>query len=275
MVDPAVESIESIRRSQESVWSESSMRELLSIACEELKATVLDPMRVRNLFNKQRRKAYYSWLKVRRRIGATWAESREGDTFQQRVYRSYEDYLMHQKDKVKRLDLNDYDVKFRTALRERLENMDVDWPSKNVLCLAARIGTEVKAFLDVGAFAVGLDLNPGEENKYVVFGDFHNIQFPDNSVDVVYTNSLDHVFELGKVLGEVQRVLRSEGCFIVEPAWGREEGPEPQYWESYSWAHIDDLVSHIEKHSFALRQKTSIAVPHASVQLCFTCAASS
>ena len=48
---------------------------------------------------------------------------------------------------------------------------------RTVLCLAARIGTEVKAFLDLGCFAIGIDLNPGTDNRYVVHGDFHDLQF--------------------------------------------------------------------------------------------------
>ena len=36
---------------------------------------------------------------------------------------------------------------------------------------------EVRAFLDHGAFAVGIDLNPGRDNRYVMVGDFHQLQF--------------------------------------------------------------------------------------------------
>ena len=55
-------------------------------------------------------------------------------------------------------------------------------------------------FIDHGAFAVGIDLNPGRDNRWVVIGDFHALQYADASVDVVYTNSFDHVFELERVL---------------------------------------------------------------------------
>ena len=51
--------------------------------------------------------------------------------------------------------------------------------------VGARIGTEVKAFLDLGAVAIGIDLNPGENNRYVVYGDFHDLQFASGSIDVV------------------------------------------------------------------------------------------
>jgi hypothetical protein len=46
------------------------------------------------------------------------------------------------------------------------------------------------------AFSVGIDLNPGPRNGYVLHGDFHNIIFADASIDAVYTNALDHSFDL-------------------------------------------------------------------------------
>ena len=70
----------------------------------------------------------------------------------------------------------------------------------SVLCLGARQGTEVKAFLDLGCFAVRIDLEPGAENQFVVQGDFHDLKFPTESVDIVFTNSLDHAFDPKKMI---------------------------------------------------------------------------
>ncbi|MEY2527921.1 MAG: hypothetical protein QOJ05_11, partial [Verrucomicrobiota bacterium] len=124
-----------------------------------------------------------------RKFGEHW--DAEGDRFQKRGYSSYEAYLEHQKAKLETHDFGRYDEEFRATLRERLSALEIEWPGGTVLCLAARIGTEVKAFLDLGAFAVGIDLNPGADNRYVVHGDFHDLQFAPGSIDVVYTNSLD------------------------------------------------------------------------------------
>jgi hypothetical protein len=85
-------------------------------------------------------------------------EQRPG--YRRRQYRRYVAYLQHQSRKLPRLDLSDYDREYRTVLRERLEQLPQNWRGARVLCLAARIGTEVKAFLDLGAFAVGVDINP-------------------------------------------------------------------------------------------------------------------
>ena len=115
--------------------------------------------------------------------------------------------------------------------------MDVDWPDRTVLCLAARIGTEVKAFLDLGCRAIGIDLNPGKENPYVVQGDFHDLQYAPQSMDVVYTNSLDHAFDLERIAKEVLKVLKPDGLFLVEAVQGRDQGVDPGFFESFLEEH--------------------------------------
>ena len=87
----------------------------------------------------------------------------------------------------------------------------------------ARLGTEVRALHRLGHFAVGIDLEPGPDNHYVLPGDFHHIVFPDGSIDAIYTNALDHVFDLERVLGEVARLLRPGGLFIADIELGYEE----------------------------------------------------
>jgi SAM-dependent methyltransferase len=149
-----------------------------------------------------------------RKFGEQWIP--EGEAFQKRRYDSYDAYLEHQKAKLETHEFGQYDQEFRRTLRERLTALAIEWQGRNVLCLAARIGTEVKAFLDLGAFAVGIDLNPGKENRYVVHGDFHELQYAPDSIDVVYTNSLDHVFDIDRLAKEVLRVLKPDGLFLVE-----------------------------------------------------------
>ena len=144
-----------------------------------------------------------------------WTE--KGD-MARRKYASYDEYLAHQASKLERIterlheneeeDFREFVSRFRScaALAE----------VRSVLCLGARLGTEVKALHAAGHFAVGIDLNPGERNAYVLPGDFHHLVFPDGSIDAVYTNSLDHAFDLAKILGEVRRALRPGGIFIAD-----------------------------------------------------------
>jgi SAM-dependent methyltransferase len=207
---------------------------------------------------------------LHRKFGEEWNAR---SAFQNRNYASYEAYLEHQKAKLETHDFADYDTEFRKALRERLAGLDVAWQGRTVLCLAARIGTEVKAFLDLGCFAIGIDLNPGRENRYVVQGDFHDLQFAPQSVDVVYTNSLDHAFDIGRIAQEVLKVLKPDGLFLVEAVQGRDQGVDPGFFESFFWKNIDELIRALETAGFAVTRRNSITRPWPGEAICFKPAA--
>ena len=194
-----------------------------------------------------------------RKFGEEW--NAKGDAFQSRKYESYEAYLEHQKSKLELHNFGNYDDEFRKALRDRMATLDRDWPGRTVLCLGARIGTEVKAFLDLGCFAVGIDLNPGMGNRYVVCGDFHDLQFAPNSVDAVYTNSIDHSFDAGRLAAEVLKVLKPNGLFIVEAAQGTNRGVNPGFFESFFWKDIDGLIHLFENAGFNRTRRLDISSP--------------
>ena len=202
-----------------------------------------------------------------RKFGERWTA--EGEAFQKRSYNSYEAYLEHQKAKLETHDFGKYDTDFRVALRERLAALKIDWRGCNVLCLGARIGTEVKAFLDLGASAIGIDLNPGPDNPYVVQGDFHDLQFAPESMDVVYTNSLDHAFDIERIAKEVLKVLKPDGIFIVEAVQGRDQGISPGFFESFFWKNIDQLVRALEVAGLSATRRTPITSPWPGEQICF------
>jgi SAM-dependent methyltransferase len=202
-----------------------------------------------------------------RKFGDRWKT--EGEAFQKRSYDSYDAYLEHQKAKLETHEFGRYDEEFREALRQRLGSLDFEWPGRSVLCLGARIGSEVKAFLDLGAFAVGIDLNPGEGNHYVVQGDFHDLQYAPKSIDVVYTNSLDHAFDINRIATEVLKVLKPDGLFLVEAVQGRDQGINPGFFESFFWKNIDELVRVFETAGFTVLRRTAIAHPWPGEQICF------
>jgi SAM-dependent methyltransferase len=203
-----------------------------------------------------------------RKFGEQWKSA--GEAFQKRSYDSYDDYLEHQKAKLESHEFGRYDEEFREALRERLTSLELGWQGRNVLCLGARLGSEVKAFLDLGAFAIGIDLNPGKENRYVLHGDFHDLQFPPNSVDVVYTNSLDHAFDIDRLAKEVLKVLRRDGYFLVEAVQGRDQGINPGFFESFFWKNIDQLVQIFENAGFTVSRRTPINHPWPGEQICLS-----
>lgn len=211
---------------------------------------------------------YLSYIRLKRRVGERWTEDEQGG-LQRREYRNYDDYLNHQASKLQYIDLSDYDRWFRTCLAERLARLPEVKPGMSALCLAARIGTEVKAFQDVGCFSVGIDLNPGPNNKYVLSGDFHEIQFPADSVDVVYTNSIDHAFDAARMIAEVRRVLKPSGIFIVEAPHGREAGQAAEDYESFWWNSDRDLQLMVEGCGFHMGRRSSIQRPAVGVAFTF------
>lgn len=184
-----------------------------------------------------------------------------------RQYGSYDDYVQHQSSKldVRSQDVGRYNAELREALTRRLDGED--WQGARVLCLAARLGGEVEAFRSHGAFAVGIDLNPGRENPYVLAGDFHNLRFPDDCVDVVFTNSLDHALELDRLAGEARRVLRPGGRLIVEA--GDFDEMTAGGWEVALWSSADGLVRILEGFGFRCSSREAIASPWPGTALHF------
>ena len=134
-----------------------------------------------------------------------------------RDYKNYEEYKNHQIEKLnKKIKLIDeYDKQYENIVYERYKNI-LNFNDKNILCLAARLGAEVRAFKKLGANALGIDLNPGKNNDYVIVGDFHDLKFNDNIFDVLFCNSIDHSYNIGKFLSESYRVLKDDGIFLLE-----------------------------------------------------------
>lgn len=170
-----------------------------------------------------------------------------GEDGARRKYASYEEYVDHQASKLDKIAhrLREKEADDLAEFRRRFATCAALAGARSVLCLGARLGTEVRALHDLGYFAIGIDLNPGEKNSYVLPGDFHRIVFPDASVDAVYTNALDHVFSLENVVGEVQRVLRPGGVFLADLELGSAEGFVPGEYESVMWRDHQALIERI------------------------------
>ncbi len=191
-----------------------------------------------------------------------WRKS--GQSIGQRVYQDYAEYVSHQKAKLSTMDLSDYDQRYYNILKERLTPLAASKIIRDgsvALCLAARIGTEVRAFKDFNCFAVGIDLNPGKNNKYVLVGDFHDIQFPKNSVDIIFSNSLDHALYLDKLAAEVGRVLKPGGHVILEIVRGVDEGGKPGYYEASVWRKIEDCLPPFIQAGFTILKKNDFEYP--------------
>jgi SAM-dependent methyltransferase len=236
----------------------------VKIVISETIKTFKNPLRLKNIFNKR---LFLSWLwsfrPEEKTEWSTWSKS----GFTIRNYNNYQQYSRHQGSKLERIMLdgkeswlNYYDVGYRDILRERLKER-IPAKGMNVLCLAARLGTEVKAFIDLGCFAVGIDLNPGNGNKYVVNGDFHDLQYADESIDIVFTNSFDHVLHPERILSEIKRILKPQGQIFIELSLGTEEGSNPGDYETFFWRKIEEVIRLFQEYSFELIYEEIIAKP--------------
>lgn len=189
-----------------------------------------------------------------------------------RSYNSYEEYLSHQKAKLSTINnLEKKASQLKSALNERLNEDVHPMRGRTVLCLGARQGAECEVFIDKGALAIGIDLNPGNENRYVVTGDFHRIQFAEESFDYVYCNSLDHAFDLDSVTNEVSRVLKSNGVFIADIVKGPEDlgGREPGEYEAMWWKSNAAVIDRIQNRSFKVISRVDFNSPWPGTQVAF------
>lgn len=176
-----------------------------------------------------------------------WKDAPEGG-LRKRDYESYEEYLTHQKLKLEELvkikggfsnfDIFDYRVKFYTRFRHLPALLPRD---AQILCCGARQGTEVDVLRDLGfANARGIDLNPGADNPLVTEGDMMKLAVPDNSMDLIYTNCVDHSFDLDAMIMEHARALKPDGYLLYDIAFNEEEGAG--VWESIAWEREEDVV---------------------------------
>lgn len=143
-----------------------------------------------------------------------------------RTYENYEQYVAHQKSKLLEIGGEAFvdPQKAVDQFRRRFSGIGRLRENATVLCLGARRGEEVQALREMGHFALGIDLEPGKGNAYVVTGDFHDIRFGDTTVDAVYVNCLDHALDIDRIVAEVRRILKPGGIFIVDIVYGFEEG---------------------------------------------------
>jgi SAM-dependent methyltransferase len=152
-----------------------------------------------------------------------WQPGTNGD-FRYRDYESYDEYVTHQKQKFNEIlkMQGGFDNKTILLYRKTFYRRFRWLPSflnksAVILCLGARQGTEVEVLWDLGyKNAIGLDLNPGPENPYVRKGDFMSLEYSDNSIDMVYSNCVDHAFDLSKYFQEHVRVLKPGGYAIYD-----------------------------------------------------------
>jgi len=138
-----------------------------------------------------------------------------------RQYNSYDEYVAHQVEKTA-------SPRLRIRLKSRFEGKVKKFLARfsplkedglikdgnRALCLGARMGEEVVALNELGLEAIGVDLVPNP--PLVVKGDFNDLDFDEESFDVIYTNSFDHAWAKDDFFESTHRVLKQGGIFVFD-----------------------------------------------------------
>lgn len=179
---------------------------------------------------------------VRERHNRTSGWKKYDGAFQQRDYQNYTEYTTHQAQKYREIlnlhgGFTNYTVvSWRQKFFRRFRHLVTRLPqSATIVCLGARQGTEVEVLRDMGfSNAYGVDLNPGPNNPYVHKGDFMKLDVHPMSVEALYTNCIDHVFDLDMFLREHVRILTTDGYALYDlPRYSGTH--EPGAFESIGW----------------------------------------
>ena len=166
-----------------------------------------------------------------------------------RDYDSYEEYVEHQRQKLEEILRSGHGfpnaavAEARSRFYRRFRHLVRLLPRDAVIvCLGARQGTEVEVLRELGfGRAYGIDLNPGPGNRLVRPGDFNRLENEDSSVDLVYSNSLDHALDLDAFFREHARVLRPDGFALYDVHMAYRPG-EPAPFEATLWPRREDVV---------------------------------
>ena len=150
------------------------------------------------------------------------AERQNGLTY--RDYESYDEYVVHQRQKFDEIlkmaggFSNAVITNARLRFFRRFRHLRRVLPTNaQIICAGARQGTEVEVLRDLGfRNAIGIDLNPGPRNPFVTRGDFMRMDVAASSADLVYSNCVDHAFELDAFFAEHARVIKPDGYALYD-----------------------------------------------------------
>ena len=174
-----------------------------------------------------------------------------------RAYTSYEEYIQHQSSKFAGILAHQGGFSGGIIAKNRLMfrrhfllATPFLSPNAKIVYAAARDGTEVEVWRDLGfEDAIGFDLYPGPNNQFVIAGDFHQMPFEAESVDLLYCNSLDHALDLDKFFREASRVLKPGAFALIDLV---NQGTGIGHWEATEWTRAQDVLD------IALKQFTVI-----------------
>jgi FkbM family methyltransferase len=140
-------------------------------------------------------------------------------------FNSYDEYLQQQLNKTLnaklrkvwgtsdwRRKINVFSLIFRLLLDHGLVQR-----GHKVMCIGARMGQEVVAFMEIGVTdAIGIDLVPAP--PLVIQGDIHHHPFADSTFDFEFSNVFDHALFPQRFVSEIERTLKPSGVVVLHVA---------------------------------------------------------
>lgn len=178
-------------------------------------------------------------------------EAANRPAFTYRNYQDYDEYVTHQIQKwdemlkLKGGLSNQAIAQRRMKFQRRFRHLIPLLPrSAQIMCAGARQGTEVEVLRDLGfENAYGIDLNPGLDNPYVIKGDFMHMDNATSSLDLLYTNCVDHAFDLEAFFAEHARVIKPDGYALYDVTLN-----SAGVFETVQWQNEMDLVGLMIQH---------------------------
>lgn len=163
-----------------------------------------------------------------------------------RNYDNYAEYVTHQKqkfDEILKLQGgfgNRIIAGYRMRFYRRFKFLTRLLPKTAViLCAGARQGTEVEVLRDLGfKNAYGIDLNPGPDNPLVRPGDFMHLDNEPSSLDLLYTNCVDHAFNLDAFFAEHARAIKPDGYVLYDVA---DQSAGAGAFEAAEWENEEEI----------------------------------
>jgi SAM-dependent methyltransferase len=178
-------------------------------------------------------------------------------------------------DRIKVIDVNKIEPQLTLRFANSAKQHKFEVKAKPVLCVGARLGGEVRAFTNLGALAIGIDFNPGPNNKFVLYGSATKFQFASDTFNFLYSNILDHIDDFESFLRECKRVLFVEDSYIfldvdqnAPDKWSTRDmrgqiGNISQWVETFGFKLLSDQIIRNEKDrgKHALIFKVAVSPP--------------
>jgi len=95
-----------------------------------------------------------------------------------------------------------------------------------------------------------------------LYGDFHDIQFPQNTVDIVFSNCVDHVYDIDNFIEQIKECLKPNGYLIIE-AWFDSQDVDKfkGFYESFWYSDLSHLIKLFEQYNLKIKKDLAIEYP--------------